>query len=299
MNLLTKIALTIPKTIYNWTLRTIEKEFYFIVLGLYVGLLAVLSLLYQKNSNFFTFCLFVSILMLLVPICIKVFKKILSNKKNEVKFFYQLSGFWLATFFLITFSSIHLISYKSGYSNLIILPIFISLYYYSRYFVVKWINNWAKYLLLFALMPLFASIIYIFIGIFLTELTGYKLFASNSMLLWMAVLLSILLINIIVLWTPLKRFDEVRVAIYVLLAISSSISYCFFISDLLATYLTPKINSLSGQLLEKETVEEFVDNFVKWGTLPYLIGSVWACAGIELKTRNYNRRNRRENVNSD
>jgi len=133
----------------------------------------------------------------------------------------------------------------------------------------------------------------------LFEVTGERIFISNSVSKWMIILFCIILINIFVYWTPRNRFDEIRVAVYLLLAVFSTISYCFFISDYLAAIITTKLHQVDEfKSITSDEIKEFIDITVKWFSLPYLIGSVFACFTIELISRNRNLRERSGRVAS-
>ncbi|NRF93430.1 hypothetical protein HQN89_21005 [Paenibacillus frigoriresistens] len=124
---------------------------------------------------------------------------------------------------------------------------------------------------------------------FLRDLTGNPVFISNSMLWWMVLVISILLTNFSVKWTTFQRIDEVRVAMYFLLAVFSTISYSFFISDYLAVMIGPYLEKIPELSFTAEEIKEGIKSIITWGSLPYLIGSVFGCFTIELVSRNHNR----------
>ena len=89
--------------------------------------------------------------------------------------------------------------------------------------------------------------------------------------------------NFLIYTTPIERLSEVKVAVYLLLAIFSSLSYCFFISNYLATLIF-NIDGIKS-LVTYETIKSIIEDAIRWVTLPYLIGSVFGCFFVELVDR--------------
>lgn len=212
----------------------------------------------------------------------------LSIKKKHLDLetrYYYFSGWSLA---LLLFISL-ILSYVDIYERFFVflyLIIFLSLiYYYTRFLLIKYVTNWYIFSAVFMLMPLISVFFWSLIKIVLQDIIQMKLYLSNQISLWIVFLLSIAIVNLLIYWTPKERIDEVRVATYFLLAVFSTISYCFFITDYLALFLSSYLTEL-----KTKEIEIMAANLVRWILLPYLVGSVFASFSIELVSRNENRR---------
>lgn len=274
------------KKIYQWTLHKIDLGLYRDVYVAYGFLVLIVSLYIVENGAGISILLICTI-AILVALQVKIYRELLDYERTSEEYFYHMTGWWFATTYYSLLILIHFVEMlPKNLINLTLISFFILFYYWSRFLFIKWVKHWLVYILLFFLIPIISVTIYSFLGIFLYEITGEKFFISNSMLGWMVIFLSILLINIVVYWTPQHRFDEVKVAIYFLLAFFSSISYCFFISDYLTTFITPKLINIPGfSAVTTNDVKIFIEQVVKWVSLPYLIGSVFASFSIEYVSR--------------
>ncbi|SDF56950.1 hypothetical protein SAMN04488689_105386 [Paenibacillus sp. cl6col] len=255
------------------------------------GLLFLISFSLIQYTNLFSQSIKLGIILVVVLVMLGVIKEILLFERGSEEYFYRMLGWWFAVTFFTMLISIHLIQLIPNSINLFIIPFFYTMYYGMRYLFVRWIRHWFFYFLLFLMMPIISLFVYSFIGRFLFEITNERIFISDSVSKWMVILFCILLINFFIYWTPSNRFDEVKVAVYLLLAVFSTISYCFFISDYLAELVTPRLNQIYKlNIITTFEIKELIDSIVKWISLPYLIGSVFACFTIEIVNRNKNMR---------
>ncbi|MET3549391.1 hypothetical protein ABID47_006028 [Paenibacillus favisporus] len=278
-------------SIITWSQRKLSMGRFQDIYVIYGIVISILSFLIFKYNNILSKSLNFGIIIFIVIVLGSVYREILKLERGSEDYFSRMLGWWFATSYFSVIISINLIHIIPYIINLFVFPFYCALYYGIRYLFLRWIRHWTMYFLLFFLMPLISLIIYSFIGMLLFELTNKKIFISDSASKWMVILFCILLINIFVYWTPANRFDEVKVAVYLLLAVFSTISYCFFISDYLAEIITPKLNQISElESITISEVKEFIDVIVKWFSLPYLVGSVFACFTVELVTRNRNAR---------
>ena len=218
-----------------------------------------------------------------------VFMSIKRSNMEPQELYYQFMGWWFTSTLYLYFISILVANFTNLTINLVAVTFFVFIYYCMRYVLHRWIRNWFMYSLFFFSMPIISLFLWSFFGMFLRDLTGSSVFISDSVLGWMVLFISIILTNISVKWTPFERFDEVRVAMYFLLAVFSTISYCFFIADYLAAMISPYAESMSEILLTEQEIKEGIKSIITWGSLPYLIGSVFGCFTIELVSRNHNR----------
>jgi len=144
-------------------------------------------------------------------------------------------------------------------------------YFAIRYCLLKYLINFWMYFAVFLVLPIISS--FLCLAIF----PGSVNF-SDTFLGWMIIVLTIVLMNLFVYWTPEDRIREARVAVYLILAFWSTVSY---VSFLLVDYIEElSLGSLSWEL------QPLVEAAVRWVTLPYLIGSVFGCFTLELAERN-------------
>ncbi|MFY0518252.1 hypothetical protein ACOMCU_10530 [Lysinibacillus sp. UGB7] len=188
----------------------------------------------------------------------------------------------IALLYSLVISRFLLSEYSKLISWMMLIILFFIFYYSLKAFVFKYINHWFKYSLLFLLSPIIVAFFWSFCGMHLMEVTKKYLFISNDFLGWVTLILSIIVMNLIIYTSPDNNISELKVAIYFSLAIFSTISYSFFLSDI-STSLVIDMFKISE---EKELVKQTIDTLLKWMSLPYLIGMVFGCFTIELKQRN-------------
>ena len=275
--------------IKDWIKRNIFIEEFQKVYAAYTFILMTFLFFSLKyNSNLIKFLnLVVLISAAIVLICI--YKRILKMKEDHMKFYSQSLNWWLTVSFFWIFASMSFVHVNTYLVKIFLIPFSLFFYYGMRYLFLKWVKHWFFYFVLFSLMPILSFFIYSFLGSLIFEFTNKEFFVSDTVFKWMVILLCVLLTSIFVCWTPADRFDEVKVAVYLLLAFFSTISYCFFISDYLAEVVTSKLNEINQfESFTRDEIKELIDVVVKWVSLPYLIGSVFACFTLELIARNRN-----------
>ncbi|MPN43898.1 hypothetical protein SDC9_191459 [bioreactor metagenome] len=123
-----------------------------------------------------------------------------------------------------------------------------------------------------------------FVSLILFDTFKLPLLINNDLFGWAILVLTILLLNFLVLTTSEEKTSEVKVAIYLVMAIFSTISYCFFISDYLAENII-KIEEIK-QIMTYDQIKYQIESIIKWSCLPYLIGAVFGCFSIEFVERN-------------
>ncbi len=172
--------------------------------------------------------------------------------------------------------------------------VFLMFYYGYRIFVYKKVNSWVKYTIYFFLLPFISVLIWTMVGLEISDILKSYVFASNNLMKYMIIVITVLIFNLEIYFTPKEKIDEVRVAVYLILAIFSTISYCFFISDYIAQFTYNKFLPFKTEIIDegfnfsKEGIKSGIDNIIKWVCLPYLIGSVWGCFTLELVNKNIN-----------
>ena len=241
---------------------------------------------------------FVSIasLIMLIYVFVHIMKK---SSKDKSKYFKNLRNWSVATLYFTIFGSIFFIKDCPDYVVLIVrtlavIELLLSLYFYIRFFYLKYITTYMRFFTIFLLAPIITYLFWEFVISLFSDLFNINLFTKNDLATWAVLVLTILLINISVRFAPYDKIIEVKVAIYLILALSSAVSYCFFISDYITTALM-KINEISN-LTTYDQLKEEIDYLIRWGCLPYLIGSVFGCFSIELADRNYKLKEQKNQV---
>lgn len=255
---------------------------YFVV-GMVV---TIITLLIYKYTSFIFLIIKAIISLSLVWIVIYSMVKIVKSKLSNKEIYYKNMRDW---YFAIAFySGIWMLNlqYLGGYSILISnivlgISFCFMLCYECAYFLLKYIRNWVWYSLIFIAMPIVSTILWSFLGLLIADIFKMPVIASDNVFGWMVLILTVILLNLSINITPDERFREVKVATYFVLAIFSTLSYCFFISD----YLTNVILSISNRF-SKEEIKTAIEYCIKWGCLPYLIGTVFGCFSLELTERN-------------
>ncbi|SEL10198.1 hypothetical protein SAMN05518856_107317 [Paenibacillus sp. OK003] len=273
-------------TIYLWTKGKILNKNYESVYASYGIVLSILTITAFRYTNELVNFFLWAFIVVVLTINIIVLFEIRKLDRGSKEYFKQISDWSFSMTFISLFISMGLIHTVPFLLNIFIVFFFVFIYFSARYLYLDKVTNWFYLMLLMLFTPIISAVLYSFIGMMLFEIFDEKLFIANGTLGWMVIILSIVLINLVVFWTPEERFNEAKVAIYFLLALFSTISYCFFVSDFLSDLITPKLNSMSNTRITAEEVREFIENAVRWFTLPYLIGSVSSCFSLELVSRN-------------
>jgi hypothetical protein len=283
------LLMVVIEIIFKGTVTSVKRGDYrsiYYSYGLFFMLLSVY--LYRYNSGIANI-LRLFIALILVALLTFIFISIKRSNMESEELFLQSMGWWLASTCYLYIITILVLNFTKITINVIAVTFFVFIYYGMRYVLYRWIRHWGTYSLVFLLMPIISLFLWSFFGMLLRDLTNNPVFISDSTLGWMVLFISILLTNFSVKWTPFQRIDEVKVAMYFLLAVFSTISYCFFISDYLAAILGPYIGKILGLLVTDQEIKDGIKNIITWGSLPYLIGSVFGCFTIELVSRNHSK----------
>lgn len=280
-------AQDIVRAVKNQTI----KHKYFNIYFSFGFVLAFAMLFTIQYKSLFVYLLDGSLSTMSLIMLIYVLLHIIKQRVNDIMTFYlNISGWLVASWCFTIIGTMFFIKGSPDYIALLIRCIvafeFLSCIYFSiRYFYLRHITTYGRFSILFIFAPL---ITYIFWGFF-TELfyetLHITLFGIDGLTAKAVLILTILLINLSVKFTPYERITEVKVAIYLILALSSAVSYCFFLSDYITGALMQlKLVSVS---FTYDQVKNWIDDVIRWGCLPYLIGSVLGCFSIELADRNH------------
>ncbi|MGC5328984.1 hypothetical protein [Brevibacillus sp. SYSU BS000544] len=273
-----KFLFGIISIILHWVKNNFDRGSYEVVYFSTFFIIMVPSVVWFKGGwpDIYSFIA----LSVIVAISVFSFYHIQARKSNNLSNYFKCMAklsfyLWILGVFVTTMISPKITIY------LYILTLTSTFYYIARYFVEKTLDHWFKYFILFMCVPvisLFVSDIYM-----LLIAEEFSFLPSDSILLKMTVLISIVIQNIIILFTRNQRIVEVKVATYLMLALFSTLSYCFFMSDLIVSLFNPQtINNFGG--IEK--VKQDVQELFSWILFPYLVGTVWACFIIEWIERN-------------
>ncbi|MDY8094479.1 hypothetical protein UY456_15885 [Paenibacillus polymyxa] len=274
---------------YLWTRDKIRNKNYETIYASYGITLVIFTINVYMHPNKVSYFLLWFFIIVTLTINIIVLCKIRKSERGSKEYFNEISNWSFSMTYVSLFilmGVVRIIHTSPLVTNLFVVFFFIFIYFKARFLFLDKVTNWFRLVLLLLFSPVISVVIYSFIGMLLFEVFEEKLFIANGTLGGMVIILSIVLINLVVFWTPEERFNEVKVAIYFILALFSTISYCFFISDFLSTLLTPWLNSISATKVTSEGVRQLIENAVRWFTLPYLIGSVFSCFSLELVSRN-------------
>lgn len=275
---------------FKKTINNIDNKLYsnnFIIYGIILFFLTLTT----SNNDFILFILLKWIICIFVILLLiySAYKIYINKKYDKLAFYYNASNLSLAIFFYSFF--IFLLLNLNNLFNFVPSFILIFIYFKSRFLLMNLVRHFFLYTILFLLTPALVSLLWGLTNMIIGSWTKNLLFISNNSSWWIIMILSIVIMNLTILWTEDSLIDEVKVAVYLLLAIFSTTSYCFFISDLIAnnviSYLKqyPELSYITiGSLKTK------IDEFTKWITLPYLVGSVFGCFMIELVQRNLNKK---------
>jgi len=238
--------------------------------------------------------LFVFLAVLQAILYITLLHKIIMNKKKfTLELYFEYMVKWSkALFFALFFNSVYIISVfpmiGDKFVYIMFISIFLIIHYYCRKIINKFIINWKRYSAYFLLLPLYSFLLWLIGGNILSLLLNMPVLASTKGLGYMTIILTVLIFNFDIYIAPKEIRSEVKVAVYLILALYSTISYCFFISDYLSepVYNWFKAFEIGGTGFSKELVKSKVEWLTKWLTLPYLVGAVFGCFTLELVDRN-------------
>lgn len=224
-----------------------------------------------------------SLLIYIIYFCIYDFKKYTPAKNSDK--FYKLANLtlWICTSSPIIIATLNPLLVPITF----LIPFSLTMYFFTRYIIEKFLFHWAIYFGSFILLPLISFILTHFYALLLNELLIFYLNISivDYPISKFAIIVSTLIYILIVLYTEPERLKEAKVAIYLLLAVFSTFSYCvFFIDEMLLNLVTINFQIDNYEI---ENLGSQIQVLFNWLLLPYLIGSVWSCFAIEFKERNY------------
>ena len=302
-----KIISHIFKTIYRYirafTYFIIEKykqNDFRSIYGIFVVINIIIFLVFSFDNSFLSNAVKIIHIIIQTPILLLILKKILTRKEKFTieKYLVNMRDwscaavivFFLDSIFLMEIYSVLCIILKYiGY-----VMTFLALYFQYRIIICKKVKSWKKYTAYFFALPFISLLTWNLLGVELSIKLNSHIFVSNNLMKYMTIIITVLIFNLEIYFTPKEKIDEVRVAVYLILAIFSTVSYCFFISDYIAHFVYIKLIPYKMEIINEgfnfseEGIKSGVDNAIRWFGLPYLIGSVWGCFTLELVNRNIN-----------
>lgn len=252
---------------------------------LILNMIIFVTLRYDKSSILNIVRVVHSVIQTMLVILI-LFKLIPNKKKSYIEYLKSMENWDTAAMVVSLLDSIYFRQVSATLSIIFIyignLMFFTMIYHKYRIVVYEKVVNWWEYTIYFLSLPILALLSWFLIGLLMSDIFKSYIFISSNFVKFMTIIITILIFNIEIYFTPKEKIDEVRVAVYLVLAIFSTISYCFFISDYLSQVISESFN------FTKESISNAIDIAIKWVSLPYLIGSVFGCFVLELVNRNIN-----------
>ncbi|TZE82630.1 hypothetical protein [Calorimonas adulescens] len=318
--ILIKCIMFMLKLVYaaieSFILWVIEKYRNFQFNGIYIAFIIInfLVVFVSIKKDLIIFNIVKVILALIqIALILVILYKILSNKeKLKLELYLKYMADWsCAALYAIAFSSVFMMNIFYNVSKLLqyifYVQLFLTMHYWYRRFINKYVKHWVMYTLYFLILPLISLFIWVLIGDTLSRICNMPILISDTVIGYMTIIFTVLIFNFEIYIAPKEIRSEVKVAVYLILALYSTISYCFFISDYLSepifNFLKPYSNEIAnkGISLSKELIKGKVEWILKWFTLPYLIGAVFGCFTLELVDRNEKVKERKisENKNED
>jgi len=287
-------------------------EFRKVVIPAVIINLIILIAILNKNSSLINgIKLFATAILLFLSFAaiyrIQSKKKTL-NREQYINYMLEWSILWICISFETFLYMITVSKYFAIFIQyLSYVGIFLVMHYWLRRFVYRRIKHWISYSIYFFLLPFVTGFIWMLFGDTLSRSLNMPVFVSDNVIGYMTIVLTVVLLNFEIYITPKDIKREVRVAVYLILALYSTISYCFFISDYLSGPIYNVLEPLKSEFIEyygefsKQQVKSGVESIMKWITLPYLVGTVIGCFTLELVDRNdeLKDKNKRTEVNNN
>ena len=188
---------------------------------------------------------------------------------------------------------------------LMYIQLFVVLYYWYRCFINRFIRHWISYSLYFFILPAISFLVWVLIGDSASIIFGMPTLTSDRIMGYMTIILTIIIFNLEIYWAPKEVRNEVKVAVYLILATYSTVSYCFFISDYLSEPIYNFFQPYSKEIIKetgefsKEMIKNGIEEIIRWTTIPYLVGAVFGCFSLELIDRNENAKFQKENTDKE
>ncbi|SHK32748.1 hypothetical protein SAMN02744037_02128 [Tepidibacter formicigenes DSM 15518] len=252
-----------------------------------------------------------SLCVIQASLLILILYKILVNK-NEFKLrkYLKHMAIWSgAALFVTVFSIIFLIdivpTINIWLQYLMYIQVFVVLYYCYRCIINRFIRHWISYSIYFFILPVISLFVWVLIGDSASRIFGMPILTSSIIMGYMTIILTILIFNLEIYWAPKEVRNEVKVAVYLILAVYSTVSYCFFISDYLSEPIYNFLQPYSKEIIKevgkfsKEMIRNGIEEIIKWTTIPYLVGAVFGCFSLELIDRNENVKSQKEKINNE
>lgn len=304
---ITKIIGSILKAIYNFVVNFIysimekyNEDKFSCIYGIYGVINVIIFMVFTFNNFFFSNAIKIVHIVIQTPMLFMILNKIL-RKRRTYNIEYYLTNmrdwscaatvvFFLNSIFLMEICNVLSIILK--YLGYVI--IFMTFYFEYRIIVCRRIKSWKKYTLYFFILPFISLAIWSILGVELSQKLNSHIYTSSNLMKYMTIIITVLILNLEIYFTPKEKIDEVRVAVYLILALFSTVGYCFFISDYIAQFLYNRLLPFRAEIISeginfsREGIKSGIDNIIRWVCLPYLIGSVWGCFTIELANRNIN-----------
>ncbi len=303
--ILIKCIMFMLKLVYvaieSFILWVIEKYRNFQFDGIYIAFMiinfTVLFTSIKNNSTIFNPAKVIFTLIQTVLIILILYKIVSNKKKLKLELYLKYMAEWsCAALYAIVFNSTLVMNIFSNVSKvlqyILYVQLFLVMHYWYRRFINKYFKHWVMYSVYFLILPLISLFIWVLMGDTLSRICNMPILVSDTVIGYMTIAFTVLIFNFEIYIAPKEIRSEVKVAVYLILALYSTISYCFFISDYLSepifNLLKPYSNEIAseGIKLSKELIRGKVEWFLKWFTLPYLVGAVFGCFTLELVARN-------------
>lgn len=297
INILKGIYFLIVK-FYNWIIVKYNKvEFE----SIYISFLFINLFIYYLsiNNNYFILVGFKLILVgIQTTLLFLILFWIINSRKQLIltKYIETMFQWSCAAYFGLFFNSVFIMNiYQPAhlvFKYLAYIAMFLMLHYGYRRVITRFVNHWIKYSIYFIILPLVSLFLWSILGDTLSRAYHIPSLVSDRAMGYMTILFTVLLLNYEIYVAPIKIRKEVKVAVYLVLAVYSTISYCFFITDNLSELIFNMLKPYREEIIQyygvfsRNMIRDKVELVLKWVTLPYLIGTVFGCFTLELVDRN-------------
>lgn len=280
----------VVKKFMLWSVDKYEK---FEFMKIYKVFLIINFILLFVNSNILNIVKIIIILIQFLLMIFVLYKMIVNKKKLELGIYLRHMEVWscyLLFVILINYKYIGSISYNLSkvFQYMCYISLFLTMHYSYRIMIYKYIKHWIMYTAYFLILPLISIFIWILVGGVLSQIFEMPILMSDRVLGYMMIIFTICILNFEIYFVHKEIRDEVKLALYLTIAIFSTLSYCFFLSDYLSEIIFNLLTSYSNEGIDisKKIIKYKIEWLLKWYTLPYLIGTVFGNFTLELSSRN-------------
>lgn len=302
----------IGKILFRWTIFILKniydsmKDFIFWVMdkyrtfqfvSIYKAFLIINFILLFINLTIFNTIIIINILIQLILIIFILYKLISNKKKISLELYLKHIKNWsFYALIVLLLSYGHILRIVPNVSKvfqyILYIQLFVVLHYWYRGIIYKYVKHWVMYSLYFLILPLISLFIWIAVGDTLSIIFEMPILVSDTVLGYMIIIFTIFIFNFEIYVAPKEIRSEVKLAVYLILAVYSTISYCFFLSDYLSESIFNLLNPYSNEFINEginisqELIMDKVEWLLKWYTLPHLIAAVFGSFTLELVSRN-------------